>query len=170
MDEIRVRQIADNVFKQKQQDDQYGLGFVPSHSHTGVDSAQVDYSNLANPPKPIFYVTISLYNTLPQTSTNFYGIQWIAPVACTVKSIQEMHKDSSSPNALTLGVRKGVSTQLLSSNINLAAVGGDVITNGVLTTTVASLNFAVGDSLQWYVSASVANITGVCVVVQFQTI
>lgn len=142
---------------------------VAKHFHNDIDSDKISYNDLEDVPAasvPNFYVHWSLENNLPQTANNFYGSIFIAPVACQVVSIRETHKDAAT-GALTLHVYKN-STDLLSSNFDLNGVGGDVITVGSLTGTLASLQFAVGDRLAWGVSGSVAGIRGVCITVEFQ--
>lgn len=163
MNEEEKKKLNDEIEELKATIDRLKLDY-DHHTHDGVNTQQVSSSGGATGGTS-FYIPMTLAYTLPQTANNFYGIQWIAPVACTVVSIHEMHKDSAA-GALTLDVRKGATT-LLATPFDLLGVGGDVDTTGTLTGTAADLAFAVGDSLQWGVSGSVGAIQGVCVTVEF---
>jgi len=164
MNEEEKKKLVDEIEQLKSAMDHMKLDY-DHHTHDGVNSQQVSSSG-GTTSGSNFYVPLVMKWTLPQTANNFVGTEWIAPIACTVIGITETHQQSSSPNPLTLDVRKN-STSLLSSQFDLNGVGADVITTGSLTGTAANLVFAVGDRLTWAVSGSVGNIQGLCATVEF---
>ncbi len=59
MDEEQVRQIVQEEIKSKAFDAQFNVVPIPAHSHNGVDSTQIDGSNITNgiPPRVLSLTT-----------------------------------------------------------------------------------------------------------------
>lgn len=143
---------------------------VPAHFHNDIDSDKISYDDLKNKPaavSPNFYVTLTLENTLPQTNANFLGPKFIAPVACQVVSIREIHYQGGTSPVLNVQKNGPGGSDLLASNFDLSGGGGLLLT-GTLHATLAHLQFAVGDYVNWGVTGTLTNLMGVCVTIEFE--
>lgn len=48
MDEAQIKKMIDDSIAQNAMDNQYGVSFIPSHTHNGADSQQVAFTSLIN--------------------------------------------------------------------------------------------------------------------------
>lgn len=74
MDESKVRQIAQQVYSQMNQKQQYGVANIALHTHTGSDSPKINGRNVIPNNKFIAHVTANDSPPNPSITTIDYGI------------------------------------------------------------------------------------------------
>lgn len=109
-------------------------------------------------PNALISVTVHL------TATDASRNVWIAPRACRLKSVSEVHSTASSSGTLqvekcTSTTAPGSGTVLLTGTMSLAGTANTVV-NGTLISTEASLTFAAGDRLTIKIAGTMTNIVG----------
>ena len=97
-----------------------------------------------------FTVNVMLDGTAGATAAN-YDRFWIAPAKCVVDSVDASWSTASSSGTLNVekvpsGTAQGSGTDLLSSTVSTAGAA-DTTTSGTLSTTLATVELAVGDAL-----------------------
>lgn len=150
---------------------QYNVAKIPAHHHDGTDSLQIQFTNVQN---RLLFIPWTLSGTSPATAAN-YGTFFIAPVASTIRAIQEIHQTAGSDaGAVTLDIEKltsttaagsGVSTLL--STLSLKAVANTLQTAS-LTQTAANLQLAAGDRLALKLSGTPTAVATLSVIVTLQ--
>lgn len=121
-----------------------------------------------------FTVTAVLPGTMPATAAN-YGVVFIAPKKCVVKSVREAHTTlGTDGSAVGLNLEKLTGTQaldggtaLLSANINLKGAV-NTVQSGTLITTAASLQLNAGDRLALKDSGTLTAVAGVSVTIELE--
>ena len=148
---------------------QYGLSNVPTHSHTGTDTLQVEYDNLTGKK---FFIHTKIPGTNASLVTN-YGVFFIAPYACNVLAIYEVHGVAGTDGgSVTLNVEKlraGVAldsgTVLMPTAFNLKSTANYVTTAG-LTTVLATKQLAKGDRLALKDAGTLTSVADICVIIE----
>ena len=109
---------------------------------------------------PNAVITLTVQLTATDASRNV----WIAPRACRLKSVSEVHGVASSSG--TLQVEKctgttapGSGTVLLTGTVSLAGTAQTVV-SGTLIATESDLTFAAGDRLTIKIAGTMTNIVG----------
>lgn len=163
---------------------------VPARAHGGPGAVGIEFDTAINAvvlakDNPIsesttivlpgtFSVTSHLNSTQAATADN-YGVFYIAPYAVEVVSVKERHETAGSDgSAVTLNVQKvpsgtakGSGTNLLSAGISLKGTA-DTNATGTLSTTVADLRLAAGDSLALVPTGTLTAVDGVTVTVELK--
>lgn len=174
-----AQDIADSTFKKGLDDSQFDVAKIPNHLHNGVDTNQIFEVNIA---QRIRYIHTTIQGASASVQNN-YGPFWIAPMACTVISIQEAHSVASTgaggPYLLLYKVPNGVITgsgmQLLQTPIPLDSVKNTIQTSAIKKTTtttgpnsVRDATLIPGDRLAIFGSGDLTSLTNVVVVVGIQ--
>ncbi len=147
------------------------LAAQPTHNHTGLDSNQVSYLDLYQ--KKI-YIHHTVVGTGAATATN-YGVFYIAPVACLVTKIQEVHQTAGSDagsvtltiEKLTSGVAPDSGAVLLTTALSLKSTA-NTVQSGTITGTASSKTIAAGDRLCMKDSGTLTAVANVTVFVELQ--
>lgn len=148
-----------------QQVSQFGVSKVPFHTHNKTDSPQVAFSNLS---KKFMTFSFTLFGTQAATAGN-YSVFFTAPFALSVSQITEVHTAlGTDGSAVSLDIEKltgttapGSGTAITASPFNLKSTINTVVT-GTLSTTIGTVNFAVGNRMALKLTGtptSVANVT-----------
>jgi len=137
---------------------------LPAHFH---DTDKIDFRDLRNKK---FYIHHTIVGTAAATAAN-YGIFWIAPFACTVTEIREVHQTAGSSADAALQIEKLTGTQALDSGVTLnTAIELDGTANTVvtpaLTTTLADLRIERGNRLAMKDAGTLTAVANVTVVVE----
>jgi hypothetical protein len=123
-----------------------------------------------------FVVSKSLDGAAAATAAN-YGIIFIAPFACEVVSVREVHTTAGSDaGAVTLNVEKLTGTQ--SPDAGVSVLGATIDLKGAantvqapaLTGTTADKQLAAGDRLCLKDTGTLTAVAGVCVAVELKKI
>lgn len=121
-----------------------------------------------------FAVSVTLDGAAAATAAN-YGKFFIAPRACVVKRITEVHTTAGNDaDAVTLNVERlqgtevsGAGDALLSAAFDLKGTA-ETVQVGTLTTTTAHLALAAGDRLNLVDTGTLTTLAGVCVTVELE--
>jgi hypothetical protein len=122
-----------------------------------------------------FTVSTTLAGAASATAAN-YGKFFIAPRACTVTKISEVHTTAGSDgSAVTLTVERLQGTEtsgngddlLGTTKINLKGTA-ETVQSPDLTSTTASLTLAAGDRLNLIDTGTLTSVAGVCVTVELE--
>lgn len=165
----RIRQEIIDYLKEYSIRNQFGLSNIPAHEHTGTDSDQVSYQNLSNRS---FFITTKVQGTSAATASN-YGVFFIAPYACNILSIYEVHNvagtDGGAVNLNIEKLRPGVAlnsgSTLLPTAIDLKATA-NYVTSGTLTPVLATKQLAIGDRLALKDTGTLTSVADVCVIIE----
>lgn len=105
-----------------------------------------------NPKSPVqsFTVGTTLYGAEPVTATNYERF-WTAPAKCVVDSLVATWSTASSSGTLQLekvpsGTAQGSGTNILTTTIDTSGTA-DTNNSGTISSTAATAELAVGDSL-----------------------
>lgn len=147
----------------------YEFSNIPVHAHTGTDTTQIEFLNILNKR---FYIACNLAGALAQTASQF-GVVFIAPRACNVLSITEVHNVAgTNGGAVTLNVEKLTGTQnldagveVLSSPFNLKGTA-NTVQYGTMTTVLTSKQLAKGDRLALKDAGTLTTLSDVCVIIE----
>lgn len=162
--------MEDPILKQKIADFDDAIStlqiMMDTHQHNNFDSSGVNYDDIQ-----LKTITLrhSIYGTDAATATN-YGVFFIAPFACTLLSVKEVHSTAgTNGSAVTLNIEKLTGIQapnagviMLSTELSLKATA-NTVQNGALTLTVANKNLAIGDRLCMKDTGTLTAVADVCV-------
>lgn len=165
MNEEQIKQIAQDIVEKNLGLSQFSVSQNSFHTHNGIDSPTIQYSNIKN---KIHLFSYTLAGTAPATSGN-YSSFFIAPFPMKINGIAEVHTTAGSDvGAVTLQVEKLTSTaapgsgiSVLSASFNLKGTA-NTVQNGVLSNTSNNLILNQGDRLGLVLTGtptSVANMT-----------
>lgn len=134
------------------------------HGHRGYDQTSILNTRA--------FVTVSIPGVQAQTAGN-YGIFFIAPRSCIIKSITEVHNVAgTNGSAVTLNVERlqgtetlGAGDVLLSTAFNLKATA-NTVQNGTLVTTGKVLGLNTGDRLALKDTGTLTTLEGVCITIE----
>lgn len=115
-----------------------------------------------------FTVNVLIGGTNPATAARYERF-WTAPAKCVVDSVDATWSVASSSGTLNVekvasGTAQDSGTDMLSSTISTAGAA-DTVTAGTLSTTLATVELAVGDSLALVNSGTLTNLTDLHVTV-----
>lgn len=140
---------------------------------SGVWVGAVDNTLKYNPDGTTRYVA-PIDVTVPLVAATVSETIWIAPFACELVSVREVHRVASSSG--TLQVQKltgttapGSGTNLLTGTVSLAGTANTVV-SGTLIGTTASLRFAAGDRLGTLIAGTMTSLAGGVLVCTFKQI
>lgn len=144
---------------------------LPTHYHNGFDSNNIAYADLYQKK---LYIHHTIQGTAAATATN-YGVFLIAPVACIVTRIQEMHQTAGTDGGavslniekLTSGVALDSGATILSTAFSLKATI-NIVQKGTLTSTATSRTLAAGDRLAMKDAGVLTSVANVTVLVELQ--
>ena len=116
---------------------------VPRHTHDGVDSERILYSNIRHRVIPLVWTIPGIQAA---TGTN-YGVIWIADRVCTVTGFQEVHQTAGSDGGtVTLQLEKLTGTEapdagtvLLKTALSLKTTANTVQTANMVQTSAPQL-------------------------------
>lgn len=163
--QVFVKNEIDNSIKSYADQAKFNVTQIPAHQHTGVDSNNVNFMDL---DEKLFFLPYMIPNSDQTTS---YGVVFIAPWACILKSVQESHLIAGSVNATlqivkqTPGQGIGQGTNMLSSSISLTSTANTPV-YGTLSEVKQDLNLKAGDRIKLTVSGTLTTLAGVCVTLQ----
>lgn len=139
------------------------------HQHTGFDSQQIEYDDLANKK---LYVHHTIVGTAAATAAN-YSVFYIVPDNCYVTEVQEVHQTAGTDGgAVTLNIEKlvdgealGSGDEILESDFSLKATI-DTVQTGTLTETLDDRTLNEGDRLAMKDTGTLTSVANVTVVVE----
>ena len=137
---------------------------LPEHFHI---TDKIDFRDIF---KKKLYIHHTIYGADAATAGN-YGVFWIAPFACVVSEIREVHQTAGSSADAALTIEKLTGTQALDAGVALnTAIELDGTANTVvtpaLTTTVADLRLERGDRLAMDDAGTLTAVANVTVVIE----
>jgi hypothetical protein len=143
----------------------------PSHYHNGFDSNQIAFVDIYQKK---LYVHHTIVGTAAATAAN-YGVFYIAPVACLVTRIQEVHQTAGTDGGavtlniekLTSGVAPDSGSTILTTALSLKATINTVQTGGI-TVTSSAKTLAAGDRLCMKDTGTLTAVANVTVLVELQ--
>lgn len=160
------KEINDSI-KEHKEDSKFKVEDIPAHTHNGVDSNQIDFSDLASNS---LYIPFNLFGTSAATATN-YGVIFIAPFPCSVYSVKESHQTAGTDGgAVTLSIEKLTGTQALNSGVEIMtplSLKGtkDMVVNGVLSDVISNVNMATGDRLALKDTGTLTSVAGISLMI-----
>ena len=154
----------DSRIKEREIQNQFQVVPIAAHTHNGVDSSSISFTNIVNKNIAFAY---TLPGATAATSGN-YSIFFISPVATVVQGIQEVHTTAGTDSGtVTLNVEKltgttapGSGTNLIATALSLKATANTVQT--ATLTTQSLLSLGAGDRLALVLvgtPTAVANVT-----------
>jgi hypothetical protein len=167
----RIRQEIADYLRDYALRNQYGLSNIPVHEHSGTDTLQVNFDNLAS--KKMFVLT-KVAGT-DAAFTAYYGVFFIAPYACNVLSVYLTH-GTAGTNAgsvglniekLTPGVALDNGVNLLPTAYNLKGAA-NYVTQATMTPILAYKQLAAGDRLALRDLGTLTSVADVCVIIEIQ--
>lgn len=139
----------------------------------GVWTGSSDNTQYYNPDGTARYVA-PIDVTIPIAAASVSDSVWIAPFACELVSVREVHRVASTSG--TLQVQKltgttapGSGTSLLTGTVSLAGTANTVL-SGTLISTTASKRFAAGDRLGTLIAGTMTSLAGGVVVCTFKQV
>jgi len=167
----RIRQEIADYIKDYSIRNQYGLSNIPAHEHSGTDTLQVTFDNLAS--KKMF-ITAKVSGTNAALTTS-YGVFYIAPYACNVIGVYLTHGVAgTNGGAVTLNVEKLTPGEaldsgdaLLPTSYNLKGTA-NYVTQGTLTSILSYKQLAAGDRLALKDAGTLTTVADVCVIIEIQ--
>lgn len=163
-----LKGLIDQSIKSSDSGGRFGYNLTPSHSHTGLDSPQVAFSNL---DQVQFTISSVVPGASAATAAN-YGPFWIAPFTCSIQEIQQAHVTNGAAGTLFLEILKpgqtsGNGTAVVSFNMTIGA-------NGVATSTLRRSGTAkilkANDRLSLFMSGTPTSLAQVVVTVVLQIV
>ncbi len=135
-----VEKISEEVFRRL--GTRYGFSEVPRHVHNGSDSPSLPFSSISPFVERINY---TLYGATAATAAN-YGVFWVAPKACTVTGVAEVHQTKGTDGgAVTLQIEKlansaapGAGINILTTALNLKSADGTIQSGTLVKTSTNS--------------------------------
>lgn len=167
----KVRQEVADYIKDYSIRNQYGLSNIPAHEHSGTDTLQVTFDNLAS--KKMF-ITTRIGGTNAALATN-YGVFFMAPYACNVLTAYFTHGVAGSDaGAVTLNIEKltpgealNAGDTLLPTAYNLKGAA-NYTTAGTVTSVLSYKQLAAGDRLALKDTGTLTAVADVCVIIEIQ--
>lgn len=138
----------------------YSVVDIPAHVHTGIDSNKIEFDDLTNKK---FYVT---YEIEDGSNSNNYGNIFIAPFACTLLAVQEVHNIAANLSGelriekLTDTQGKGSGVIMTTNYFNLVSAANTIQT-GVIEANSATINLKIGDRIGIKDAGALTNLRGV---------
>lgn len=141
---------------------------LPFHIHNGFDMNAVNYSDLT---QKLGWLNPTVYGSTAQTAANF-NVFYIATFPITVIAFQEVHSVAGTDTGsvllqlekLTSTTAPGSGSNMLTTALSLKTTANSV-QKGSLTTTLATVNLAVGDRLALKVSGTLTSLVNVSTLV-----
>ena len=143
---------------------------ISDHKHNGFDSSRIMWKDLVQ--RKIF-VSHTVVGADAATAAN-YGVFWIARFKGYVSGFSVVHQVASTSGTLQLEKLTGTTApdsgvNMLSSALSLSSTA-NTVQSGVLTTTLADINFNIGDRLCLKDAGTLTNGSNVTVVVEITLI
>lgn len=163
-----IRSIAQEVFDKNTVKDMFSVVDVQAHAHTGVDSNQVDFANVAN---RVHIIHEQIVGLTASTATN-YTTFFTAPFPMTFTSANEVHTTAGSVGTPTVTVERltgttapGSGTALLLTAFDMSAAINTVQYGTLANIVKSSFNLAKGDRLALVSSGTLTSIANVVVTI-----
>lgn len=158
-----------NALDKYSRENEFKTSRIPLHEHTGIDSKQVKFVNLAE--KRLFIVK-SLDGAEAQTAAN-YGVFFIAPYDCGILSVTEVHQVAGTDGGsvtlniekLSSGVALGSGQEILSTPFSLKSTA-NIVQDGVLTNIIGYKQLKKGERLALKDVGTLTSLVGVCIIIE----
>lgn len=145
----------------------------PDHFHNGYDYSPINFQSIYQKK---LWVHTSVPGTSAATATN-YGVFWIAPMACSVSQVWEVHQTlGTDGGAVTVNLEKLSGTTAPDSGSTILATAFSLkatintVQTGTLVTTQATKTLAKGDRLCLKDSGVLTAVAGVTLLIEITII
>lgn len=120
------------------------------------------------------YIHHTIQGTAAATAGN-YGVFWIAPFACSIISIQEVHQTAGSDaGSVTLDIEKLTGTQALDAGVTVTGTAvslkgtANTVTTASLSSTLSSKQLSAGDRLAMKDTGVLTAVNNVTVIIEIK--
>lgn len=120
------------------------------------------------------YIHHTIQGTAAATAGN-YGVFWVAPFACSIVNIQEVHQTAGSDaGSVTLDIEKLTGTQALDAGVTVTNTAvslkgtANTVTTASLSSTLSSKQLSAGDRLAMKDTGVLTVVNNVTVIIEIK--